>query len=139
MNSAGTGSIVLNGSKSAGTGGGVFGPGGATSTAVATISNTGNAQFNGNLTVNGSSVHAGTLSVKNGADTEVDYYLQPGLTATQKGAFTYKDYTGTSQWYLLKDASNNWSLNSAPGNIDILKAYQNTNSGDTYLDTSNTT
>ncbi|WP_058187369.1 beta strand repeat-containing protein [Terracidiphilus gabretensis] len=139
MNSAGTGAIVLNGSNNAGTGGVVIGSGGATSTAIATISNTGNAQFTGSLSVNGTSLSAGTLSVKNAADTEVDYYLQPGLTATQKGSFTYKDYTGTSQWYLLKDASNNWALNSAPGNIDILKAYQNTNSGDTYLDTSNAT
>jgi hypothetical protein len=139
MNSAGTGAIVLNGSNNAGTGGVVIGSGGATSTAVATISNTGNAQFNGNLTVSGTSQSAGTLNVKNSADTEVDYYLQPGLTATQKGSFTYKDYTGTSQWYLVKDASNNWELNSAPGNIDIFKAYQSTNSGDTYIDTSNST
>jgi hypothetical protein len=139
MNSAGTGAIVLNGSNNAGTGGVVIGSGGATSTAVATISNTGNAQFNGNLTVSGTSQSAGTLNVKNSADTEVDYYLQPGLTATQKGSFTYKDYTGTSQWYMVKDASNNWELNSAPGNIDIFKAYQSTNSGDTYIDTSNST
>jgi len=139
INSAGTGSIVLNGSNNAGTGGIVIGSGGLTSTAVATIGNTGNAQFIGSLSVNGTSLSAGTLSVRNGADTEVDYYLQPGLTATQKGSFTYKDYTGTSQWYMVKDASNNWSLNSAPGNIDILKAFQNTNSGDTYLDTSNAT
>ncbi len=138
LNSAGTGAVVLNGSNNAGTGGVVIGSGGATSTAVATISNAGNAQFYGNLTVNGTSLSAGTLNVKNSADAEVDYYLQPGLTTSQKGSFTYKDYTGASQWYMVKDASNNWALNSATGNIDSFKAYQSTNSGDTYVDSSNT-
>jgi hypothetical protein len=40
---------------------------------------------------------------------------------------------------MVKDASNNWALNSAVGGLDSFKAYQSTNSGDTYIDASNTT
>ena len=69
----------------------------------------------------------------------MDYYLWPGLTTSQKGSFTYKDWNGNSQWYLVKDASNNWALNSATGGLDSFKAYQSTNSGDTYIDASNST
>lgn len=137
VNAAGTGAVVLNGSNNSGTGGVVFGSGGATSTGVGSVSNTGNASFNGTLTVGSTSQHAGTLTVRNNADTEVDYYLWPGLTASQKGSFTYKDYNGASQWYMVKDASNNWALNSATGGLDAIKAYQSVNSGDLYLDTAN--
>jgi hypothetical protein len=38
---------------------------------------------------------------------------------------------------MVKDASNNWALNSATGGLDSFKAYQSTNSGDTYIDASN--
>ena len=31
------------------------------------------------------------MTVRNNADAEVDYYLWPGLTTSQKGSFTYKD------------------------------------------------
>lgn len=137
VNSAGTGAVVLNGSNNAGTGGVIIGSGGPGETTVATISNAGNAQFNGTLQVNGTSQSAGTMTVRNNTDAEVDYYLWPGLTASQKGSFTYKDWNGNSQWYLVKDASNNWALNSATGGLDTFKAYQSTNSGDTYIDTSN--
>jgi hypothetical protein len=137
LNAAGTGAVVLNGSNNAGTGGVVIGSGGATETTVATVSNAGNAQFSGTLTVGGTAQSAGTMTVRNNSDAEVDYYLWPGLTTSQKGAFTYKDWNGTSQWYMVKDASNNWSLNSAPGGLDSFKAYQSTNSGDTYVDASN--
>ena len=106
---------------------------------MATISNAGNAQFNGTLQVGGTAQSAGTLTVRNNADAEVDYYLWPGLTASQKGSFTYKDWNGNSQWYMVKDASNNWALNSAVGGLDSFKAYQSTNSGDTYIDASNST
>jgi hypothetical protein len=139
INSAGSGAVVLNGSSNAGTGGVVVGSGGATETTVATISNTGNAQFNGTLLVGGTSQSTGTMTVRNNADAEVDYYLTPGLTTSQKGSLTYKDWNGSSQWYLVKDASNNWALNSAAGGLDSLKAYQSTNSGDTYLNASNAT
>ena len=39
---------------------------------------------------------------------------------------------------MVKDASNNWALNSATGGLDSFKAYQSTNSGDTYINASNT-
>ena len=137
LNSAGTGAVVLNGANNAGTGGVIFGSGGPSETTVATISSAGNAQFNGALQVGGTSQSTGTITVRNSADAEVDYYLWPGLTTSQKGSFTYKDWNGNSQWYMLKDASNNWALNSATGGLDSFKAYQSGNSGDTYLDTSN--
>jgi len=139
INAAGSGAVVLNGSNNAGTGGVVFGSGGVSEATVATIGNTGNAQFNGTLQVGGTSQSAGTMTVRNNADAEVDYYLWPGLTTSQKGSFTYKDWNGNSQWYMLKDASNNWALNSAVGGLDSFKAYQSSNSGDTYIDASNST
>ncbi len=139
INSAGTGAVVLNGTSGAGTGGVVIGSGGATETTVATISNTGNAQLTGSLQVGGTTQSAGTLTVRNNADAEVDYYLWPGLTTSQNGSLTYKDWNGASQWYMLKNKTNDWALNSAVGGLDSFKAYQSTNSGDTYIDASNST
>jgi hypothetical protein len=138
INSAGTGAVVLNGSNGSGTGGVIFGSGGASETTVATIGNTGNAQLTGTLMVGGTSQSTGTMTVRNNADAEVDYYLWPGLTTSQKGSYTYKDWNGNSQWFMVKDASNNWALNSATGGLDSIKAYQSSNSGDTYVDASNT-
>jgi hypothetical protein len=137
INAAGTGAVVLNGSNNSGTGGVVFGSGGPSETTVGTINNAGNAQFNGTLLVGGTAQSTGTMTVRNNADAEVDYYLWPGLTTSQKGSYTYKDWNGNSQWYMVKDASNNWSLNSATGGLDSFKAYQSTNSGDTYINASN--
>ena len=137
MNSAGTGAVVLNSTSHSGTGGVIFGSGGATPTTVATVNNSGNAQFNGTLQVGGTAQSTGTMTVRNNADAEVDYYLWPGLTTSQKGSFTYKDWNGNSQWYMLKDSTNNWALNSALGGLDSFKAYQSTNSGDTYINASN--
>jgi len=139
INAAGTGAVVLNGSNNAGTGGVVIGSGGPSETTVATISNAGNAQFNGTLQVGGTSTFVGSPTVRNGADAEIDAFLWAGATASQKESFIYKDYTGTSQWYLEKDTSNNWELNSAIGGLDSFKAYQSTNSGDTYIDASKPT
>ncbi len=139
INSAGTGAVVLNGSNHSGTGGVVIGSGGASETTVATIGSTGNAQFTGTLQVNGTSQSGGTMTVRNNADSEVDYYLWPGLTSSQKGSYTYKDWNGNSQWYMVKDQYNNWALNSATGGLDSFKAYQSTNTGDTYIGTSNST
>jgi len=51
INAAGTGAVVLNASNNSGTGGVIFGSGGASATTVATINNSGNAQFNGTLQV----------------------------------------------------------------------------------------
>jgi hypothetical protein len=139
LNAAGTGTVCFNCSTNSGTGGVTFASGGTSPAAVATVDKAGDAQFVGNLLVGGTTQSAGTLSLRNSADAEVDYYLWPGLSTSQKGSFTYKDWNGASQWYLVKDASNNWALNSATGGLDSFKAYQNTNSGDTYIDASNST
>jgi hypothetical protein len=139
INSAGTGAIVLNGSTNAGTGGITIGSGGASETTVATINNSGNAQFNGTLQVGGVSTFIGSTMVKNQADAEIDQFLWAGLTASQKESLTYKDWNGNSQWYMVKDQNNNWALNSAAGGLDSFKAYQSTNSGDTYVNASNPT
>ena len=139
LNGAGTGNVCFNCSTNAGTGGVSFSSGGATPATVATVDNAGDAQFNGTLQVGGTSQSTGTMTVRNNADAEVDYYLWPGLTTSQKGSYTYKDWNGNSQWYMVKDASNNWALNSAVGGLDSFKAYQSTNSGDTYIDASNAT
>ena len=137
INAAGTGAVVLNGSNNAGTGGVVIGSGGASVSTVASISNAGNAQFNGSLQVGGSSTFAGSTTVRNQTDAEIDQLLWAGATASQKESLTYKDWNGNSQWYAVKDASNNWALNSAIGGLDSFKAYQSTNSGDTYVNASN--
>lgn len=139
INAAGTGAVVLNGSNNSGTGGVVIGSGGASETTVATINNQGNAQFNGTLQVGGTSTFINTPTVKNQANAEIDATLWAGLSASQKESFSYKDYNGNSQWYMVKDASNNWALNSATGGLDSFKAYQSTNSGDTYINASNST
>ena len=137
INAAGTGAIVLNGSTNAGTGGVTFGSGGASETTVATISNAGNALFNGTLQVGGVSTFTGSTMVKNQVDAEIDQFLWAGLTTSQKESLTYKDWNGNSQWYMVKDQNNNWALNSATGGLDSFKAYQSTNSGDTYINASN--
>jgi hypothetical protein len=139
INAAGTGAVVLNGSNNSGTGGVVIGSGGASETTVAAIGNTGNAQFNGTLQVGGASSFAGSTTVRNQADAEIDQFLWAGATKDVKESFIYKDYTGASQWYMVKDATNNWAVNSAIGGLDSFKAYQSTNSGDTYVNASNAT
>jgi len=139
LNAAGTGNVCFNCSTNSGTGGVTFASGGTTPAPVATVDKLGDAQFVGNLLVGGTTQSTGTMSLRNSADSEVDYYLWPGLTTSQKGSFTYKDWNGNSQWYLVKDASNNWELNSAAGGLDSFKAYQSTNTGDTYIDASNST
>jgi hypothetical protein len=138
INSAGTGAVVLNGSNHSGTGGVVIGSGGPSVTTVATIGNTGNAQFVGNLQVGGTSTFIGSTTVRNQADAEIDATLWAGLTSSKKESFIYKDWDGSSQWYMVKDQYNNWSLNSATGGLNSFKAYQSTNSGDTYINASNT-
>jgi hypothetical protein len=139
INAAGTGAIVLNGSNNSGTGGVIVGSGGPTETTVATINNAGNALFSGTLQVGGASTFTGSTTVKNQVDAEIDQFLWAGATTSQKESYTYKDWNGNSQWYMVKDASNNWALNSATGGLDSFKAYQSSNSGDTYIDASNPT
>jgi hypothetical protein len=137
INAAGTGAVVLNGSNNAGTGGVVVGSGGSSASTVATINNAGNAQFIGTLQVGGVSTFNNSTTVKNQADAEIDEFLWAGATTSQKESLTYKDWNGNSQWYAVKDASNNWALNSATGGLDSFKAYQSSNSGDTYVNASN--
>ncbi|HTB98162.1 MAG TPA: glycosyl hydrolase family 28-related protein [Terracidiphilus sp.] len=137
INAAGTGAVVLNGSNNSGTGGVVIGSGGPSETTVATINNVGNAQFVGSLQVGGPSTFTSSTTVRNAADAEIDSILQAGITVEQKESFVYRDHTGASQWFMVKDQNNNWALNSATGNIDSIKAYQNTNSGDTYINAQN--
>jgi hypothetical protein len=139
INSAGTGAVVLNGSNNSGTGGVVIGSGGASVTTAATINSAGNAQFNGSLQVGGTSTFLGSTTVKNQADAEIDFTLWAGLTQAWPESVIYKNYLGASQWYMVKDTSNNWALNSATGGLDSFKAYQSGNSGDTYINTSNST
>ena len=135
INGAGTGAVVLNGSNNAGTGGVVFGSGGTTETTVATVDGSGDANFLGSLQVSGASTLKGSATVKNQADAEIDSTLWAGLTASQKESFIYKDWNGTSQWYMVKDAGNNWELNSAIDLTDHFKAYQN---GETMLNSNGT-
>ena len=137
LNAAGTGAVVLNGSNNSGTGGVVIGSGGPAETTVATVDKMGNAQFNGTLQVGGASTFINTPTAKNQVDAEVDATLWAGLTQSQKESLIYKDWNGNSQWYMEKDANNNWELNSATGGLDSFKAYQSSNSGDTYINASN--
>ena len=85
INAAGTGAVVLNGSANAGTGGVIFGSGGATGATVATINNAGNAQFNGTLQVGGPSTFTNSTTVKNQADAEIDAVLWAGATRESEG------------------------------------------------------
>src|SRR5947209_2087757 len=116
-----------------------LGEGGTTGATVASINNAGNAQFTGSLLVGGPSTFTGSTTIKNQADAEIDSFLWAGTTTNQKESYIYKDYTGASQWYMVKDANNNWALNSATGGLDSFKAYQSNNSGDTYINASNGT
>ena len=131
LNAAGTGAIVLNGSNNSGTGGVIFGSGGPSETTVGLIDGHGNATFQGTLTVAGETVFQSSAEVRNGVDAESDFSLWSGLTTAQKESLTYKDWNGSSQWYMEKDQYNNWVLNSAIDNLDHFKAYQN---GDDYID-----
>ena len=138
LNSTGTAFVCINCSANSGTGGLNVSNGGSSPTAVATINGIGNTWLAGTLTTVGSATFEGSVKVFNSTDAEIDYILQAGLTTSQKESLIYKDYNGNSQWYILKDASNNYMIQSATGGLDALKAYQSTNSGDLYLDTSNT-
>ncbi len=135
INGTGTGNVCFQCSGNAGTGGVAFSSGGATPTTVATVDGSGNADFLGTLTVGGTTTFTGSTTVRNAANAEIDQTLEAGATATQKESYLYKDYTGASQWYMVKDGSNNWELNSAIDGLDHIKAYQN---GDEYLDAAGT-
>jgi hypothetical protein len=102
---------------------------------VATVDSSGDANFTGTLQVGGTSTFTGSTTVKNQADAEIDATLWAGHTASQKESFIYKDWNGNSQWYMEKDAGNNWELNSAIDSTDHFKAYQ---SGETMLNSNGT-
>jgi hypothetical protein len=102
---------------------------------VATVDASGDANFLGTLQVGGTSTLAGSATVKNQADAEIDATLWAGHTTSQKESFLYKDWNGTSQWYMVKDSANNWELNSAIDSTDHFKAYQN---GETMLNANGT-
>jgi hypothetical protein len=99
----------------------------------------GNATFNGTLQTGGVTTHVGSVVVKNQANAEIDMTLWAGTSAAQQESFIYKNYAGTTQWYMVNKTTNDWALNSAVGGLDSFKAYQSTNSGDTYINTSNAT
>ena len=133
LNAAGTGNVCFNCSANSGTGGVAFASGGPTPATVATVDGSGDAHFTGNSLTDGTTQSGGTMTVRNNADAEVDYYLWAGATAPQKESYTYKDWDGSAQWYMVKNQYNDWALNSAVGGLDSFKAYQSTNSGDTYI------
>ena len=133
LSGTGTGNVCFQCAANSGTGGVAFSSGGASPATVATVDSSGNAQFNGTLIVSGTSQSAGTMSVRNSANAEVDYYLWAGSTAAQKESFTYKNYAGTSEWYLVNNTTNDWAINEAASSIDSFKAYNSANSGDTYV------
>jgi hypothetical protein len=89
------------------------------------------------VAVAGASIFAGSTTVKNLANAEIDSILQAGLTASQRESFTYKDWNGNDQWTMAKDASNNWALSPGVGGLDSIKAYQSANGGDTYINALN--
>ena len=138
LNSTGTAFVCFNCAANSGTGGIIVSTGGSSPTAAATIAASGNTWLGGTLQAIGSGTFGGTVKVQNNLDAEIDYILQAGTTTAQKEALIYKDYNGNSQWYVLKDTSNKYMIQSATGGLDALKAYQSTNSGDLYLNTSNT-
>ena len=122
INAAGTGAVVLNGSNNCGdrrSGDSVRAerarPRLRRSATPGTRSSTERCRWAE------SSTFAGTTTVKNQADAEIDAILWAGLTASQKESFIYKDWNGNSQWYMVKDASNNWALNSATGGLGQLQ------------------
>jgi hypothetical protein len=139
LNSTGTSAVCLNCSTHAGTGGLLVSTGGATPGTAFSVNGSGNGYFAGTLQSAGTALFGGTTKVENQADAEIDSILQAGLTTGQKESFSYRDYTGTSQWYMVMNGTNDWALNSAPGLLDSFKAYQSTNSGDTYINAANST
>lgn len=137
ISGAGTGGVCFNCAANAGTGGVAFSSGGATPTTVATIDHSGNAYFAGTFQAQGQTNFSGNVVLKNNADTENDYVLQAGATAAQNESFTFKDYTGTSRWYLENNAANQFKINNATGGLDPFRAYDSTGTGDVYIGTTN--
>lgn len=136
INGTGTGNVCFQCSANSGMGGVAFSSGGATPTTVATIDSSGDGYFNGTLQSAGQATIQNTVEVKNNANQENDFVLWSGSTSAQKESLIYKNYQGASQWYLVNNTTNDWAVNSAISGIDSFKAYQSTNSSDTYVDAS---
>ena len=66
-----------------------------------------------------------TTTFANSAAAELDVVLKPGSTADQIGAYTFANYSGTTQWKLRKDASNYLRLTDSVNSLDREILYQN--------------
>jgi len=70
--------------------------------------------------VGGASTLAESATIKNQADAEIDYVLQAGATASQKN-LSLQRLERKQQWYMVKNTTNDWALNSATGGLDSFK------------------
>jgi hypothetical protein len=79
-------------------------------------------------TLGGTSTMQGNVTLENGANSNQTLAIQPGSSAEQIGAVQFNSYTGTSEWQLRKDASNNLRVTDAVNSLDrvILPANANT-------------
>jgi hypothetical protein len=95
---------------------------GASETLSGTLSVTG-AQ-----TLTGATTLQSNATLENGANSNQTLAVQPGSSAEQIGAVQFNSYTGTSEWQLRKDASNNLRVTDAVNSLDrvILPANANT-------------
>jgi len=139
INGTGTGNVCFQCSANSGTGGVAFSSGGASPSTVATVDSSGDAYFDGTLQSAGQATIQNSVEIKNNANVENDFVLWAGSTVPQKESLIYKSYLGASQWYMVNNTTNDWALNSAVSGVDSFKAYQSTNSSDTYVNASNTT
>jgi hypothetical protein len=133
VNAAGSGQVCFNCSTNSGTGGAAFASGGSNPAVVASVDAAGNATFNGTLGVAAQATFKSNVYLKNQADADLSLYLQPGATANHSGALGFKDYSGATHWFLIGDSSNNFVINSAVASLDAFKAYESSNTGDTYV------
>jgi len=139
VNAAGIGYVCFNCSTNSGTGGVLFASGGASPSGVGTIDSAGNVSFNGTLQIAGQATFKSSVYLKNQADADLSLYIQPGATTNHSGAFGFKDYLGSTHWFLIHDTSNNFELYSPIAALDALKAYESSNTGDTYLNATKST
>ena len=79
-------------------------------------------------TLGGTSTMQGNVTLENGANSNQTLAIQPGSSAEQIGAVQFNSYTGTSEWQVRKDASNNLRVTDAVNSLDrvILPANANT-------------
>ncbi|MEI9967596.1 MAG: hypothetical protein WDM87_02835 [Terracidiphilus sp.] len=79
-------------------------------------------------TLTGATTMQGNATLVNGANSNQTLAIQPGTSAEQIGAVQFNSYTGTSEWQLRKDASNNLRVTDVVNSLDrvILPANANT-------------